>query len=277
MGSNPIRVTIYAYVAKLDKRNGLQLRSHSGSQVQILPYAPIGGLVGGNDTALIHAEVSGSNPESPKFFTKGITMMESYVLNRPKKPYDGKRVFTSETIEFVKGINVLIGANGSGKTTTVDILKKDLKEKDLDVLCFDGRFEKRKEFEPKTLQELNSPAHLLIRQYYSEGQSMMDILGNFATSIGQKITKLKRSVDDKPLFIIIDGIDSGTDIAFQNDILEFLEMVMNDYQNTFIVLTSNQFEFVENQRCINARNGKEMTFSNYDEYRKFIMKETKKR
>ena len=59
-------------------------------------------------------------------------------------------------------------------------------------------------------------------------------------------------------------------------IMKVLNIIINDEEfkdkDTYIILSTNSYEFVRNNRCLDVHTMNEIYFKDYEEYRKFILK-----
>lgn len=103
----------------------------------------------------------------------------------------------------------------------------------------------------------------------SEGQKIVIRLNEFAINLGNFIRKNK---DEEYIFVLIDAIDSGLSIDNIEEVKNLLNIVKNDCgDNLYIVVSANNYSLVEGEKCIDVKNNKEIMFSDYLEYKKFII------
>ena len=66
-------------------------------------------------------------------------MEESRKFKIPKDPLDaGFEICKERTIEINSGFTVLVGCNGTGKTTVMNLMKDELKSKQIPLVSFDN-------------------------------------------------------------------------------------------------------------------------------------------
>ena len=100
--------------------------------------------------------------------------------------------------------------------------------------------------------------------------------GQVALNFGQAIRKLGAAVREakeqgKPLFILLDALDSGASIDRARELREFFDLVCRDARETaYIVCACNSYELVRGVAGINVRTGKRVKFKDYEEYADFI-------
>lgn len=74
-------------------------------------------------------------------------------------------------------------------------------------------------------------------------------------------------------WLLFDAIDSGLSIDNVIDIKEYLfKTILEDAVKTYIIVSSNAFEFANNESCLDTHTGKYIHFENYDKYKDFILK-----
>ena len=88
-----------------------------------------------------------------------------------------------------------------------------------------------------------------------------------------------RGYDNKDLFILFDAID-GLSIDVIIDIKKYLfTPALKDAEklnkNLYIFVSANNYEFVNNERCLDVHNNKYLKFNDYTEYRDYILKSNK--
>ena len=94
-------------------------------------------------------------------------------------------------------------------------------------------------------------------------------MNEFAINLGNFIRKNK---DEEYIFVLIDAIDSGLSIDNIEEVKNLLNIVKNDCgDNLYIVVSANNYSLVEGEKCIDVKNNKEIMFSDYLEYKKFIL------
>ena len=80
----------------------------------------------------------------------------------------------------------------------------------------------------------------------------------------------------------MDGIDSGLSIDalddIKNDLLKFIPEVEKDNgMNVYMIVTANNFEFVQHEQCFDVVASSYKTFKTYSVYKKFIQDSSKKK
>ena len=74
---------------------------------------------------------------------------------------------------------------------------------------------------------------------------------------------------------LFDALDSGLSIdaisEMKTDLFQFV-IEQNPDKDVYIIVSANGYEFANGERCYDVANCKEITFKDYDDYRKFILK-----
>lgn len=193
-------------------------------------------------------------------------------------PYDSEIMFTGRLERNIpSGLTVLVGCNGSGKTTTLDYIKDAYKKnKSYKIFSWDGTKDKR-DTRDSTLYGGVMDVFATIFSS-SEGEEININIGLLAQKIGAFI----RGNADKDIIVLLDALDSGLSV---DNIVEtkrfFKELVIPDVEKMghkcYVIASANEYELARGERCIDARSGKEISFESYEEYRKYILGSRKKK
>lgn len=219
--------------------------------------------------------------------------MEIWLHSNPKYT---KRESIPVKYNISPGITMLIGPNGSGKTTALsqlrslfstedDLVKKwntieinDSIRNSYSSYLYDNVYE-----ETFTKSTWGATDHIdRVAQTFenSEGQNMYDYLYYKINEIGQAVTKAIKN-NKKGIFLLFDGLDSGLSLDVINEIrksvLEFIIKTEKKRSNleVYIICSANSYEFCNNYDCIDVTNQKHITFTNYTDYEKYFVKEDK--
>ena len=195
-----------------------------------------------------------------------------------RDPYDCEILFTGKLErEISPGLTILVGCNGSGKTTTLLSIKDAYgKDPNYKVFHWDGLSDKgiakQRALDMQRIDVLSSLA------FSSEGEEISTNIGLLAGTIGSFIGKNK----DKDVIILLDGLDSGLSIDNITEIKDFFkDLLIPDIEksghNCYIIAPANEYELARGERCIDARSGKEIAFRDYEDYRKYILESRKKK
>lgn len=219
--------------------------------------------------------------------------MEIWLHSNPKYT---KRESIPIKYNINPGITMLIGPNGSGKTTALsqlrslfstedDLVKKwnklEINDSIRDLYSsylYDNVYE-----ETFTKSTWGATDHIdRVAQTFenSEGQNMYDYLYYKINEIGQAVTKAIKN-NKKGIFLLFDGLDSGLSLdvinTIRKSVLEFIIETEKKRSNleVYIICSANSYEFCNNYDCIDVTNQKHITFTNYEDYEKYFVKEDK--
>lgn len=219
--------------------------------------------------------------------------MEIWLHSNPKYT---KRESIPVKYNISPGITMLIGPNGSGKTTALsqirslfstedDLVKKwntieinDSIRNSYSSYLYDNVYE-----ETFTKSTWGATDHIdRVAQTFenSEGQNMYDYLYYKMNEIGQSVTKAIKN-NKKGIFLLFDGLDSGLSLdvinTLRKSVLEFIIETEKKRSNleVYIICSANSYEFCNNYDCIDVTNQKHITFTNYEDYEKYFVKEDK--
>ena len=200
-----------------------------------------------------------------------------YTVKVDTKPYDDLELYSRTTFNLKPGINSLVGCNGSGKTTFIDIFLKDQLIKDkIEYYKYNDRQQGGSILMDRMLN-VDDDIYGVARMYMSsEGERIVCGLEQMIMSLRSFFNKNK----SKPAFLLLDAIDSGMSVDEISEIRDmFLDTVIPDAKNAFdvdlyIVVAANNYEWCSDDRIhnINITNGSELKFTNYEDYKNYILK-----
>lgn len=158
----------------------------------------------------------------------------------------------SNNIIINKGITILMGNNGCGKSYACQQIRDYLRENNKEVYYTDV-YTEGKNITRNYLEEGNTKA-VAKYTFASEGQRVYDtFVDNHVTKLGSFVKKLIGN-NKKEGFIIIDGVDSGVSIDMILNLKDLFKMIEKDCIDNnidiYIILTSNSFELCKYYDCI---------------------------
>lgn len=183
----------------------------------------------------------------------------------------GTNLYKKDSIDIYPGVTIVVGCNGSGKTTFLKCIKQILENENAKCIYFnnltDGGTSAVSEaiFYGNTLFAAEAMCS-------SEGENIIMNICKLASEIGNFITK---NSDAKELWILMDAIDSGLSIDNIIDIKDLFNIILKDDRNSnkdvYIIVNANSFELACDERCLDVRNMKYVNLHTYNAYKKFIM------
>lgn len=146
---------------------------------------------------------------------------------------------TEISLKMIKSpITVLLGPNGTGKSTSLALMKDELKRKKIKRIMYTTRQN------DMTKQSYFHPEYL-IGNFESEGEKMDDSF--YLWTNGELLKSVLE--DNKELYILIDEIDSGLSIdkLYQElkDILFIMHEELKKGRKIKLILTANSYEVID--------------------------------
>ena len=192
----------------------------------------------------------------------------------------GVNFYKSNRITLQPGLTVLIGCNGAGKTTFINQIEAICKQNDIAVFSFRNIKDGGTNFTEYMLD--HDTAKGARRLVQSEGENICDSLLTTASRIAKVVKSSTTKTISNRCVVIMDGIDSGLSIdaldVVKNDLLKFIPEVEKDNDiNVYMIVTSNNFELVQNERCFDVVSSSYKTFKTYSVYKSFIKDSSKKK
>lgn len=223
--------------------------------------------------------------------------MEIKLWSNPNFQYETKigrrgnseKVSKPITYNFESGVTMLIGSNGTGKSTLLKQLNSLFKERNWSQISdndnirdkyycyfYDNVYEE-KFAKDSWIHSSDKLERIAVTFSNSEGQDMYDYLYYKIIDIG-KAVKYARSGDYKGIFILFDGLDSGLSLdkleEIREKVLNFIvkEENKNEFE-VYIICAANSFEFCSGYDCIDVTNQEHYIFNEYWEFRRHFIKE----
>lgn len=188
----------------------------------------------------------------------------------------GEFLYTKNYVNLEPGLTVLVGCNGSGKSTFLDQIRNYCEENKIAILKYDNLKDGGTNAIESAMLRGNT-AFAATNLTSSEGESLYNNIGEFTMKLGRKVSKLSGTEENKvQLFILLDACDSGLSI---DNIVELKDIIKNlivpDCNKRgiepYFIASANSYEFAHSEDCIDVQHMKHIKFYNYEDYKKFIL------
>lgn len=210
--------------------------------------------------------------------------MNIYLWSNPKITGNSNIV----KYEFDQGVTMLIGPNGSGKTSALSQLDsifntsnwKTIEDNDYlrnEYACYYYNNTHEQLSAKQRWLDSGLTRRLASSFENSEGQDMWDYIYYKATAIGKTIRTAKET-NKKGIFILIDGLDSGLSLDKINELRTHLLDFINKKETSedfevYIICSANSYEMCNHYNCIDVTNQNKVIFNNYEDFEKYFIKE----
>lgn len=185
-------------------------------------------------------------------------------------------IFKKTEIEFQPGLTVLVGCNGSGKTTMLKQIKNNLTKEgeETPYLLYDNYKNGIKGMISATMS-LGDFSLFKDNVFNSEGEGIVTALLKVSCDMGILI---RNNPNANEYWFLFDAVDSGLSIDNIIDVKQNLfKFVLNDCKSKdiYIIVSANSYEFASGEQCLDVAKGKYITFKGYKGYRRFILNSEK--
>jgi len=199
----------------------------------------------------------------------------SIYIRLPENYYEDEwKLYKNGIFELKEGLTILVGCNGYGKTTTLYAFKNIIKKAGYKTISFDNYHDggNRSIGDALFNNDISLAANIMAG---SEGEGILSNLSIIAVKFGTYV----RNTDQDKLFVFIDGID-GLSINIINNLKKDLfNLALKDAKKLnkklYIFISANDYEFANGEQCLDVYNNEYITFKDYEEYKKFILKTDK--
>ena len=224
----------------------------------------------------------------------------SRVFKTWRDPYDRGFSVNKREIEIEEGLTILVGCNGYGKSTLLKNIRDTLEEKEIPCYDYDNQVDSPIDNKDQFLFGPNSDLGILstimqssegenisigmhleashFRNFIKTGISKKQHKYNaFAAIFDNEADYIEDEVKYKERWFLFDSIDSGYSINNVINVKELFHYIINDAKKdgytVYILVSANAYEFANNgEKCLDPVTGKYMTFKDYEEYKKYILK-----
>jgi energy-coupling factor transporter ATP-binding protein EcfA2 len=187
----------------------------------------------------------------------------------------GVNLFKKSDITINEGITVLVGCNGSGKTTLMDMMTSSLKKQKIPFVNFNNLHDGGR-------NALSSAGFhsdiwkMALLMSSSEGESIYWNLGPIMKKFGELVSK---NPNADGYWIFFDAIDSGFSIDNIIEVKTFLHKIIDDNpeKHFYMIISANEYEMCNGEQCFDVTEGVYITFNDYGDFRKMIIKSRRKK
>lgn len=189
-----------------------------------------------------------------------------------KEPFrKGEVLYAKRKVTIEPGVTVLVGCNGTGKTTLLKhYIKDQLRAAKIPYMEYDNLSDGGNNARQMALRQgrMDLLAELACS---SEGEQISTNIGNVAGRMGQFVKTHKGAAE---MWFLFDAIDSGLSIDNVLDVKAFFKTVIerNPGTDVYIVVSANAYEMARGEKCLDVRGCRYREFKTYESFRKFILK-----
>lgn len=213
-----------------------------------------------------------------------------------RDPYDsGFSPTKPKEITLESGLTVLVGCNGAGKTTLLHNIKEEMKKQSIPCHLYDNLKDGGSSsigeaiyFGNTTLGAslwTSSEGEAIKINFGQAAAKFKDFLNNgiFNTRANQFAKIFGKFEEEKPVsnkrVLLFDAVDSGLSVDSIIEIKEVFNLILEDAKElgieVYLIISANEYELARNASCFDVNAGKYIVFSDYEEYRFFIIKSRK--
>lgn len=214
-----------------------------------------------------------------------------------RDPYEaGFSPTKPKEIDIQPGLTVLVGCNGAGKTTLLLNIKDHCKKNDIPCLSYNNLHDGGSNAMSSLFYfgDYAGGADLFTS---SEGEGIKINIGMKSSTykefiqngyVNDRQYRLKRAfmedfdenvvdvIECKDRVFLFDAVDSGLSVDSVVEIKDLFDLMLEDNKdldrNIYIVIAANEYELARNADCFDVNAGCYVKFSDYEEYRNFIIK-----
>lgn len=215
-----------------------------------------------------------------------------------RDPYDAGFSPTRPTkIELKSGLTVLVGCNGAGKSTLLLNIKEEMNNRKIPCHLHDNLSDGGTGSLGDAIYSGEMEFGIALMES-SEGECIKMHIGKLAKGYREfletgfmntkknRFAKLFNKDEEKKevpntRVLLFDAIDSGLSVDSVVEIKlmckKLLEVAKDYGVELYIVIAANEYELARKSQCLDVNEGKYITFKDYEEYRKFIIKSRAKK
>lgn len=209
----------------------------------------------------------------------------------------GVKIFNKSEATFVDGVTVLVGCNGYGKSTMLNIIEAELNKNKIPYIKYDNLVDGGESSKSQYMFESDFTA-LANTMMSSEGEQIHFNFGRLCSTLGHFIKtgenifrpnpfanifrdKNEEKIESDERWVLIDAIDSGLSIDNVEDVKGVFRLMMKDAaennKRLYIIVSANAYEVVREMMGFDVYKCEYIKFEDYESYRKFVLKCRKKK
>ena len=208
--------------------------------------------------------------------------MDSITFKLHKDCWECGDLYNKCSHTFNKGLTVLVGCNGAGKSTTIRQINEKLTDDNKPVFRFDNVSSGGSSLFQGLLEGYHPGGVKALSALWcsSEGEKIQqNLIIKARTGLSAALKKAEES-GDKELFLLFDAVDSGASIDNIIEMKDFFKTIIQDQKerndiDVFIIVSANSYEMANGEACYDTAHNKYVTFKDYNDYKKFIIKSRK--
>lgn len=187
-------------------------------------------------------------------------------------------LYEKSRVDFLPGLTILVGCNGSGKSTMLIQIKNQCDKRHIPVLYFNN-------FKEGGSNSLGREAFFGNMDFLceglisSEGEIINMNLGKFASKMGGFVAGHQ---DSNQLVFLMDSIDSGLSVDNIIDLKKQLfKTVIEDCKSkgveVYIIVAANEYELANGEQCLDVVNCKYVDIKTYEDFKNVVIESRKKK
>lgn len=214
-----------------------------------------------------------------------------------RDPYDvGFTPTKPKEIELNTGFTVLVGCNGTGKTTLLRNISSECKKYHIPCLLYDNLHDGGQSSFAELMYD-NDFQEATYLMSASEGECIKANLGRKSKIFGEFIEKgiindrqhrfakifadKEEIIESNDRAFLFDAVDSGLSVDSVVEIKSLFDEILDDFKdsgkNIYIIIAANEYELARNSACFDVNEGEYIRFKDYEEYRSFIISSRQKK
>ena len=217
-----------------------------------------------------------------------------------KDPYDaGFEICTKRKIQLEEGLTVLVGCNGTGKSTLIQNIKDELDKVKVPYAYYNNLHDGghwsvdsqafANNWNTVATMVTSSEGENIcynvcmlaakMRKFIETGKFVKDEAQDKFSRIfmsDEDIAELDKPTESKERWLLLDAVDSGYSIDNILELKVFFNSMQKDCKERgielYIIISSNEYELANGEPCFDVYSGEYIRFNNYDDYKTFIIK-----